>query len=195
MGSDYYGHGIRQYGNLGLSTPNHNKWDSFGQLFATVWLINGINSMRTNSVERNFELFDTPDHYVDNIYIRNLNTLKLLAQHIGAFAIFVPQVLNYASYERKDGSHGWTRHIKNDSMPMLMSRFNAHMDGICLRDDRRCAVLHDVLEEKWVSDDFVDNGHFSRSGGAKFSEIIALFIRSRWDNLSHFRRAPHDVVP
>jgi hypothetical protein len=33
------------------------------------------------------------------------------------------------------------------------------------------------LEEKWLSGDFIDDGHFSKSGGFKFAEIVAQFIR------------------
>jgi hypothetical protein len=67
-------------------------------------------------------------------------------------------------------------------MPTLMDEFNSHMNGLCSQGEQNCVILSGVLQEKWLSDDFVDFGHFSRSGGLKFAEIIAQYIRSEFDS-------------
>lgn len=172
LGSDYYGHGMRQYGNLRI----HNLWNTF----ATVWLVDRIKKKIINPPES----FDKPDQFVDEIYIRNLNTLKFLSENIDAFPVFIPQVLNYASFYGKEGSREWTRHIKNEAMPTLMDKFNSHMNGLCSQGEQNCVVLNEVLKEKWVPHDFVDDGHLSRSGGLKFAEIVTQFIRNKSDDLS-----------
>ena len=183
LGSDYYGHGMRQYGNLGIPViEQQNKIHSFRDTFATFWLLDIINKQITNPTKGTYELFDKPDQFVDSIYIRNLYTLKLLSDNMGAFKVFVPQVLNYARYSGEEGSDAWTRHIKNEAMPTLMDEFNSHMNGLCSQGEQNCVILSGVLQEKWLSDDFVDFGHFSRSGGLKFAEIIAQYIRSEFDS-------------
>ena len=186
IGADYYGHGMRQYGNLGISVfDQQTMYESLKEIFATVWLADRIMKVIGNSqkqTKNTLEIFDIPDQYVDRIYIRNLNTLKLLAENIDAFAVFVPQVLNYKSYYGKEGSREWTRHIKDEVMPILMDKFNDHMNGVCSQEEHTCVVLSEVIEEKWLPGDFVDDGHFSKDGGLKFAEIVAQFIRSKSSN-------------
>jgi len=62
-------------------------------------------------------------------------------------------------------------------MPLLMGKFNELMNGVCSKGEQTCAVLSEVLEEKWHPDDFVYEGHFSKSGGLKFAEKVAQIIR------------------
>jgi hypothetical protein len=171
LGSDYYGHGIRQYSNLGIPifVNDHST-------YATLWLINSIKHKITKSPEKNMDIRMEPDPFVDKMYIRNLKTLKLLTENIHASAVFVPQVLNYSLFHGKESSRRWSRHIKDDVMPILMERFNSHMEGLCSQRDEKCVVVREVTKEKWSPDDFVDDGHFSKKGGLRFSEIVAKYV-------------------
>ena len=145
LGADYYGHGMRQYESLNLLISHFHRMKNS---FATVWLIDVIKNKLTKPPENSFEIFTEPDLFVDKIYIRNLRTLKLLAQNIHAFCVFIPQVLNYSSYGENEGSKQWTRHIKNDAMPTLMERFNSHMYGLCTQRESNCVVLKEVTKGK-----------------------------------------------
>jgi hypothetical protein len=183
LGPDYYEHGMRQFAEFGRYSVIEQpaKFQSLSKLniFATVWWVNKKQKEMTTPEKKAFESFDKPDPYVDDIYLRNLKTLKLLSEKIDAFALFVPQVLNYSNFYKKVGSaRGWTRYIKDEAMPGLMDKFNSHMDGLCFKQEKSCVVLKAVLEENWLPIDFVDAGHMSRSGGLKFSEIIAQSIFS-----------------
>lgn len=183
LGADYYGHGMRQYEGLGINGfGQQGKYQILKDTYATVWLMSAIKNRIAPPPAIDCQLFDGPDSFVDKIYNRNLGTLKLLAKNIQAVAIFVPQILNYSDYKGKADSYQWTRCIRNSSMPKLMSRFNAYMDDVCQPGEQDCVVLREVLGEKWEPEDFVDNGHFTRSGGAKFAEIIARFIIREHDN-------------
>jgi len=181
LGADYYGHGMRQYGNLAISNfEQETTFDSLKDIFATVrmaYRIMIIIGSFQEQTKETFEVFDTPDPFVDKIYIRNLHTLKILAENIDAYAVFIPQVLNYTSYYGKSGSREWSRHIKDEAMPVLMGKFNEKMNGVCSKGEKTCVVLSEVLEEKWQPDDFVDEGHFSKSGGLKIAKKVAQIIR------------------
>lgn len=179
LGADFYGHGMRQYENLGLPLFQNKK----SSTFATAWLIGRIKNKIAKPPEKSVEpveLFTEPDPFVDRLYIRNLRTLKLLTRNIHAFGVFIPQIINDSSFHGKEGSRGWTRHIKDDAMPTLMERFNSHMEGLCPQRNKDCVVLSEVTKEKWLPDDFVDDWHFSKNGGLKFAEIVAQFIRSKY---------------
>ncbi len=178
-GPDYYAHGIRQYSNLGLPVIGQQRgWQLAGSVLATVWLAEQIKKRMVRPKQQSVKLYDTPDPFVDRIYTRNLHTLKLLTERIGAKAIFIPQVLNYTKFPANKKSHWWTRHIRNRALPALMARFNERLLKVCSPGEENCMVLDGVLKQRWNSDDFVDEGHFSRKGNIKFARIVAHCIRS-----------------
>lgn len=173
FGVDYYGHGIIQSGKLGIEQSKETFLDKLNHLSAIVRLIRKV-SLRL--FPETYQTFNTPDPFVDRIYVRNLKTLKLLSENIGAYVLFVPQLLNYSAYIGKEGANPWTRHIKNSAMPELMGRFNSLMQSVCSENDSKCSFLNCILMEQWVPDDFVDTAHFSKKGGEKFAEAITQYI-------------------
>jgi hypothetical protein len=185
LGPDYFDHGMRQYGNLKIPVKfgnNHEPlFTRLVQISAIFKFANIIAQMLPQRPQShphtNREVYRTPDPFVDKIYLRNLKTLKTLAQNIGAKVIFIPQVLNYADFKGKKKSRGWSAHIEDDAMPGLLDRFNSIMNHICLPKEPNCIVLNEVSTERWDPSDFVDDGHFSRAGGVKFSTIVSKYIR------------------
>jgi hypothetical protein len=125
-----------------------------------------------------FDIYSVPDPKVDEIYLGNLELLRVLSDHISASVIFVPQILNDEYYlNTEERSIGWSPHIKSDAMPKLMAHFNSLMSTVCEDEDTPCVFLKSVLEIDWQQEDFVDRGHFSPEGGAKFSdEIVSCLI-------------------
>jgi lysophospholipase L1-like esterase len=126
--------------------------------------------------------YDTPDPAVDNTYVRNLKTLKLLSEQIAPYTLFVPQILNSAWYREKDTRitfYDCAYKIKNSAMPRLMDRFNMLEKSVCPFDDSKCIFVNGVLNTDWEPEDFVDDGHFSRKGGEKFTDIISRVILSK----------------
>ena len=120
---------------------------------------------------------NAPDPYVDAIYLRNLNTLKALAQRFGARIVFVPQVLNYADFRGKKGvSRYWTSNIEDDAVPDLLDKFNLILSNVCLPGDENCSFINEVTKVKWSPEDFKDDGHFSKQGGETFAKLIAEHI-------------------
>jgi len=172
LGSDYYSHGMQQYTNLGI-TIQHTRFDFFNNTFATFHLAVLIGRKVFKKITPKKDVsFTYADAFVDSIYKRNLETLKLLAKP-NSYSIFIPQILNYESFLKNgESSFPWSKSIKNKSLPKLMGNFNNIMEGLCnVKDKKDCIVLNEVLELEWSDEDFVDNGHFSRKGGMKMAEL------------------------
>ncbi|MEW6143507.1 MAG: GDSL-type esterase/lipase family protein [Thermodesulfobacteriota bacterium] len=183
LGGDYYVHGMSQYGNLEIP-PMHRQdfWGKLYEMSAMGRLAAKIKRELAGADVPSCPKYDTPDEYVNKIYARNLETLKLLSEHIAPYTIFVPQVLNYPAFTGKEddiGCNGWSFHIKNGAMPQLMDRFNSIMRSVCAKDDPKCLYIDGVLDVKWEQDDFIDDGHFTKKGGEKFADVIAAELLSK----------------
>jgi lysophospholipase L1-like esterase len=61
-------------------------------------------------------------------------------------------------------------------MRPLLDHFTAFMNDVCTPTDSACTVVNEVRGLDWRSSDFVDEGHFSLSGGRKFAAILAEAI-------------------
>ena len=181
LGVDYYAHGMRVYDNLVIPRAKLSTFDNFKNISAIARFIH-ILGLRfwPNMQEKNVQ--SAPDPFVDRIYVRNLSTLKALSQHMGAYALFVPQMLNDAHFLQHDGAYDWTRHIESRAMPALMKRFNGLMHQVCPARTQECDYVTAIAQQTWLESDFVDYGHFSQQGGDKFSSIIAADIRSKIQN-------------
>lgn len=189
LGPDYFKHGIKQYDNLGLELQNRKSgFANLAQASAIFrfadYIAKRFNLKPTPETDKNMQPpSNTPDPYVDAIYLRNLNTLKVLAQHFGTRIVFVPQVLNYSDFRGKKGvSRYWSPYIEDDAMPELMDRFNLIMKDVCQPGESKCTVLSEVVSENWVPEDFADEGHFSKVGGDKFAKLVAAHISSGKQN-------------
>ena len=120
-----------------------------------------------------------PDPAVDRLYLRNLVTLKVLARRFGASSIFVPQVLNDAKFVQRPpvAARGWTPRIQDVAMPALMKRFGEVMGRACETGESDCQFADEVLRVRWSPEDFVDDGHFSRTGGEKLVGVLDPLVR------------------
>lgn len=132
--------------------------------------------------------YDSPDPLVDRLYIRNLKTMKILSENIAEYTLFVPQVMNYdwfMNYKdpeicnaQGDDNIG-PRYIKSSAMPRLLDRFNLFMKSVCSSNDRKCIFVQEISDVDWEPTDFVDMGHFSKSGNEKFADIISQVILTK----------------
>ena len=179
--SDYFSHGMSQFDTL---IPPEADRTSLWTMATNYSFVLGLIGKAFGSSVAAQELrggstvpSDRNDPEVDRIYLRNLNTLKVLAGNFGMTAIFVPQVLNARNYSRKGVSRSWTPYIEDAAVPGLMRDFNQLMSEVCTTDDRNCQFVRESLTEEWNGNDFVDEGHFTRQGGEKLAAIVAARIR------------------
>ena len=207
LGVDYYAHGVRQYSNLAIQRPTpEGLFSKLGELSVICRLANVLSRKlfeRSSSQPRAENPAypppdpagnPSPDPFVDRLYVRNLGTLKALARHYGAFALFVPQVMDYSRFRGESGGW-WTPHVQNAAMPRLVSRFNLLMKQVCHPHEIGCTVLNDVTERHWTSDDFIDEGHFSAKGNLAFAQFLAPYIRDIGRSLPGSPSAEDSVTP
>ena len=185
LGPDYFNHGVRQYSNLNIQRPEApGLFARLSQVSAIVRLAAvGANWLRgpepaepPSAAPAVKTLRSDPDSFVERIYRRNLRTLHLLAGASGAYALFVPQVMD-TSRLVSDTAAWWTPQIRNNAVPVLIHRLNLILGGACDDDRDRCAVFTGALEYPWTPADFIDEGHFSPQGNERFAELLAGEIR------------------
>lgn len=183
---DYYKHGM-ELPDI-LQVPNYKEkslLEKLNELSSIVRVATKIKQKLSRpSNTESCTTYDTPDPAVDRIYVRNLNTLKLLSEQIASsYTLFIPQVLNYHKFmtSKDNEACDWDAggHVKNRAVPRLMDRLNSFMQLVCPNDDSKCLVVDSVSKASWEPDDFADWGHFSRKGGEKFIEIISQVILSK----------------
>ena len=177
LGAEYRAHGFSQYHNLDLPVTFHQtRMDAAKKIFASIYIFGSLKA-RFRNAETPPTPVKEPDPFVDHIYQRNLKTLKNLTHQIGANAIFIPQILNNKNFEDEREFKEWTPHIKANSMPELMARFNDFLPPLCKGDQEDCLVLERMEDLSWKSDDFVDDGHFSKKGSEKFVDQLMISIQ------------------
>jgi lysophospholipase L1-like esterase len=176
--SDYYSHGLSQYGNLSINIYGYEGHQFIEEILGRSGLIR-IVRWTSRKLGLNNSTLPTgksiPDPRVDKIYVRNLNTLRLLAEGIGAKPIFVPQIINADDFIGKATTRIWTPYVVDNDLPRLLQKFNGLMREIC-NDNQECRYVESVNEASWKMSDFVDDQHLSAEGGDKFARILAPVI-------------------
>jgi len=170
---DYYKRGLTQLDNLGISSRPPGFGEFLMSNSAIVHLSGRFARLLPKSMQPKLPpTFTTPDPEVDRIYLRNLKTLKLLSENLGARVIFAPQVLNNIYFTGTDTSDFWTPYIQDAAMPGLIKHFNGIMQQVCPLGDSKCVFLESIGQHNWQPNDFLDKGHFTKSGGEKFAEVV-----------------------
>jgi hypothetical protein len=67
------------------------------------------------------------------------------------------------------------------------------MKSVCSNDDSKCIFAEGISDQRWGPEDFVDNGHFSRTGGEKFAGILGDLILQKTKEGDFLRHAERDV--
>ena len=192
---DGWSAGMEQFEVMGLSVPTANAEDALRAAAAKVSFAARTAAAAGKAVEAatgwpgkdDPALSRLPDSRIDRLYSRNLRTLRALAWREGAAVIFVPQTLNNAEFAGRTKGRRYTPRIVDDAMPGLMARFNGVMREACAAAEPgwdgaraeagRCVYAGAAAEAGWCPADFADDGHLSRAGGLKLSEIVAREVR------------------
>jgi lysophospholipase L1-like esterase len=175
--SDYYGHGMTQVDTL--LPPPHDRaslLERAARYSFVMRLLGQAAGVPISAAAQPPSNQRDPD--VDRIYVRNLRTLKALSGRFGMTALFVPQVLNAEALARAGERGGWTPYVTSAALPALMRDFNGLLAGVCAPGEPACVFVEEPLHAPWNNDDFVDEGHLSRSGGGKLAAILARRIQA-----------------
>lgn len=108
------------------------------------------------------------DERLLRVYLRNMRNIAALNREAGITPIFVTQILN-APHFSGDGFYGWFPLVRNSDVVPIQRGFNAAL--VRLGMESGIAVL-DPDWNLFQEPDFVDNGHFSVPGAAKFARLL-----------------------
>jgi len=113
------------------------------------------------------------DPALEKIYARNIATIAAINSSRGVKTVFVGQLLNPTRLNAET-SYGWLPRVRDKDVWPLQERFNKVLQAEAIRGG---ATYVDADVRAFGDADFVDNGHFSASGAAKFAAQVALPIR------------------
>lgn len=114
-----------------------------------------------------------PDSRLEALYARNLTIISSINRGRGIHTIWLPQLINLEKHRGSTGQ-AWTTLVPPNAVWPLLTRLNDIMK-------ERSRVLGDTFLDVPIADftaaDFVDSGHFSPAGSAKFAALIAPEIK------------------
>jgi lysophospholipase L1-like esterase len=114
------------------------------------------------------------DSRLETLFHRNLEAIATINRTRGINSIFVGQVLNRAKLQDTN-THIWWPLVRNIDLWPLQARFNAVLREAA---DATGSPAYLPAVDSYQDSDFVDNGHFSAEGSAKFATELAPFIRA-----------------
>lgn len=113
------------------------------------------------------------DPRLEEIYRRNIRAISMINRERGVTTIWVGQLLNRA-WLAGEGRYGWVPRMRDRDLWPMQQRLNAVLE----RTAREAGDIYvDVPVDDFGDADFVDQGHFSRSGAQRFVDILAPVVR------------------
>ncbi len=170
---DYNWHGSNQTMNVLSKDENETCFQKIKKHSGLFYIIDNLRERIFKPKQP--ELFTTPDPVIDNLFVRNLETLQTLSKNIHAKSFFIPQIINPEIKRTKGTARTWTPAIDDVAFPGLMKRFNEIQERT-IEGDSTSIFLKEALDIKWSASDFADDGHFSKKGNQRFAEMVAKRI-------------------
>ena len=120
------------------------------------------------------EISDKKALRLAGILAENVKLTADIGKHFGVKAIFVPQILNYDWLELHYSSSWWP-FIPAKAVRPLMGEMNRDLEQAA--KEAGALFLGAPLSVDWKATDFLDEGHFSAAGSAKFAASLAGDLR------------------
>jgi hypothetical protein len=114
------------------------------------------------------------DVRLEQIFRRNLEAIAAINRERQITSIFVGQVMNRAKLQSKE-RYFWVPLVRDVDFWPLQDHFNA-----ILKETADSIGVSNFLApiDEFQDDDFVDRGHFSAKGAAKFALLITPIVKS-----------------
>jgi hypothetical protein len=114
------------------------------------------------------------DVRLEQIFRRNLEAIAAINRERQVVSIFVGQVMNRVQLQSQE-RYGWLPLVRDVDVWPLQHHFNA-----ILKETADSIGVSNFLPpiDEFQDDDFVDNGHFSVKGAAKFALMITPIVKS-----------------
>jgi lysophospholipase L1-like esterase len=121
----------------------------------------------------NLEPGEGADPRLEEILRRNVQSIIATNSARGTKSVFIGQVLN-STDTTYDSMNGWAPLVKDEDVIPMVERLNVVMKEEAIKSG---AAYIDVPNSGFSAADFVDNGHFSPAGSAKFANSIATEVQ------------------
>jgi lysophospholipase L1-like esterase len=110
------------------------------------------------------------DLRLSKIFMDNMKLIAEIDRHFGVKPLFVPQILNFTppAMGRK---YQWLFVIPRQNVPRLMQAMNEDLERAARESG--AVFIGAPLAANWTDSDFIDDGHFTAAGSAKFAQAIA----------------------
>jgi lysophospholipase L1-like esterase len=115
------------------------------------------------------ERYATSDIRLEEIYRRNVKTIAAINRARNVRSVFIGQLLNRERLTADD-AYGWLPKIRDKDAWSVQSHYNAIMEQAALESGGSYIGM-DI--DTFMDADFVDNGHFSELGAAKFASGLS----------------------
>lgn len=121
----------------------------------------------------NVELTGNPDQVLEERFRRNIQSIIAVNESKNVKSVFVGQILN------KDALVGDTPGLIPNVPKNEVLSFISNLNSIMQSEAQRLGATYvDANQSSFTSADFVDEGHFSASGSAKFAKQISAQVQS-----------------
>ncbi len=136
-----------------------------------VRLLNDIAKDRFNTIPKPAEIRGPPvggsDEHLESIFAEHIKTIAAINESRGTKTVFIAQILNKDFAWVPDR---WGPLVKSEDLLPLQERFNSLLEKAAIASS---AKYIDAGSTNFGKDDFVDMGHFTSSGTAKFAALIS----------------------
>lgn len=140
-------------------------------LASKIWTTGQLHHINKQSIPPRVD--DAPqdlDPKFKLIYNQNLDTLISLGKRHGGEVVFSPQILNPEEL-KSPGRYGWLPNVDDRSVMKLITKLNKIAEQRAILSNSLFAAQ--IKQSLFDSEDFTDNGHFSKQGSKKFASLLA----------------------
>ena len=140
-------------------------------MFARYFLVLGVDTLRP--IDRpSGQTVAAPDPAMEEFFLSNVRTISAINRQRGIRTLWVGQVMDHRRLLAGE-PWGWVPLLRPQDISPLVLRLN----GLLKPQAEALGDVHvDVTPQDFTSDDFVDHGHFTPAGSAKFAARLAPVV-------------------
>jgi hypothetical protein len=113
-----------------------------------------------------------PDERLEKFFVRNVRSISAINRQRGITTFWVGQLMNVEALAAEQTAHGWMVVQDKHAWPLI-----ERLNGLLQREAKSLGDMYiDVPLKSFAPADFIDGGHFSPSGSAKFATFLAPTI-------------------
>jgi hypothetical protein len=120
------------------------------------------------------KLTDHIDQRAIDLFSRNMHFIATLCHKQGVVPIFIPQVMNYDALT-SDQPYGFLPFVRDRDMKTYMAAYGRALRKVA--EEEGVGFMSEMLDEKFSSADFIDQGHFTYAGNEHFAQVVGDYLK------------------